>query len=164
METRLLDINDKNNFKKIRLELLKNEPKSFGSSFDEESRFEDIMWDNRLNKKHVFNVGTFSNNEIIGLAVFVMSPRKKMKHHATLNSMYIKKEYRNKGIAINMINFGIELLKKNNVEILDLSVSKGNDKAIKLYEKLGFIKYGDQPKVIKIDKEYINLLLYSREL
>jgi len=51
--------------------------------------------------------------------------------------VYVKEEYRNKGIATDMLSYAIELDKNKRIMLL---VDIDNDNAIKLYEKLGFEK------------------------
>ena len=89
---KVLNKNDLSDYKSIRLELLKENPTNFGSSFEEESLFEDEMWERRLNNKNATSIGAYIGNEIIGICVVMKNPRLKMKHRAELNSMYVKKE------------------------------------------------------------------------
>lgn len=59
---------------------------------------------------------------------------------ATINQIATKKEYRNKGIATNLLEYAETLLKKENVEFFTLEVRESNVAAINLYLKFGFIK------------------------
>jgi ribosomal protein S18 acetylase RimI-like enzyme len=51
--------------------------------------------------------------------------------------VFVKEEYRNMGIATDMLSYAIELDKNKRIMLL---VDIDNEKAIKLYEKLGFEK------------------------
>ena len=51
--------------------------------------------------------------------------------------VFVKEEYRNLGIATDMLSYAIELDKNKRIMLL---VDIDNDKAIRLYEKLGFEK------------------------
>ncbi len=161
---RRLKVEDVECYKNIRLELLKQNPESFGSCFEEENGFSEQMWINRLSKKNVYTIGAFINNEIVGIAVNVLNPRKKMKHVATLNSMYVREAYRKLGIAQSLIKQVINFSKSNEVEIINLSVSSNNGNAIELYKKLGFRIYGEEKKAIKLNSTYIDLVLMNKEL
>ena len=48
-------------------------------------------------------------------------------------------------------------------EIINLSVATNNKKAISLYEKLGFNIYGEQKNAIKLNDEYIDLYLMTKD-
>jgi ribosomal protein S18 acetylase RimI-like enzyme len=157
-----LNIDDVKRFKVIRLEMLLNEPSSFGSSFEEESAFDDLMWNNRLKKKNVATFGAFSKEELVGIVLGVINPRNKLMHIATLNSVYVKKEYRSRGIGKVLTKKTMEYLFNKNVEIINLSVATTNKKAINLYESFGFNIYGEEKKAIKLDNKYINLYLMSK--
>jgi ribosomal protein S18 acetylase RimI-like enzyme len=51
--------------------------------------------------------------------------------------VFVKEEYRNMGIATDMLSYAIELDKNKRIMLL---VDISNEKAIRLYEKLGFKK------------------------
>ena len=58
---------------------------------------------------------------------------------AQLDAVYIKPEYRKKGIARQIIQYFTEWSKNNKVSYIELKVFNNNNKAIKLYEKEGFL-------------------------
>ncbi len=57
---------------------------------------------------------------------------------AQLDAIYIKPEYRKKGIARQIIKYFTEWSKNNKVLYIELKVCNNNNKAIELYEKEGF--------------------------
>lgn len=151
-------------YKSIRLELLKKEPISFGSSFEEENLFEDKIWKHRLTKNHVSTFGAFESNEIIGICVVVYNPRSKMKHLATLHSMYVRNNHRGKGVGKKLIKFAEKSSKNKGVQRMNLSVVSSNTGAIGLYQKLGFKEYGLEPDTIKVDENFYSLTLMTKSL
>ena len=159
---RVLTIKDLNDYRRIRLELLRNHPTGFGSSYEEESEFNDEMWINRLSKEHIYPYGAFIDDELVGVCLIVMNPRKKMRHVATLNSMYVNPKFRKKRIAQNLLEVCLRNLQDLNVEIVNLSVVSSNVPAIELYTKIGFFTYGLEQKTIKYQDEYYDLLLMSK--
>lgn len=56
-----------------------------------------------------------------------------------LDAVYIKPEYRKKGIARQIIHYFTEWSKKNKVSYIELKVCVSNSKAIELYEKEEFL-------------------------
>ncbi len=56
-----------------------------------------------------------------------------------LDALYIKPEFRKKGIARQIIQYFTEWSKKNKVLYIELKVCNSNSKAINLYEKEGFL-------------------------
>lgn len=161
---RRLNTEDIQLYREIRLELLKEEPSKFGSSFDEESMFEEKMWFNRLAKNNVYNLAYFIDDEIAGIVVCVLNVREKMKHGAMLNSMFVRSKYRNKGIGRKLIEEAINILEENNIKIINLSVAVHNINAISLYESLGFKIVGKEEMAINYDNQYIDLYLMNKKL
>ncbi|QLY40743.1 GNAT family N-acetyltransferase [Hujiaoplasma nucleasis] len=148
-------------YKTIRLQLLKDHPSFFGSDYEEESSFGDSVWKSRLAKDTVDTYGLFTSNQLVGLAVVVKNPRKKMKHIANLNSMYIKSEYQNQGLGSKLIDRIIKDLINKGLHRLNLSVVESNQYAKKLYLSKGFIHYGTEPESIYHQGKYHNLYLMS---
>lgn len=159
-----LTVKDIDDYKSIRLELLQNTPTNFGSSFDEEKAFPESMWINRLSKDTVYTLGAFKNDEIVGITVCVMSPRKKMKHVASIHSVYVKEGFRKMNIAGTLLEYAFDLLKTAEIEVVNLSVVSDNLNAINLYKRFGFESYGLEKKSIKYNKQYYDLLLMSKTL
>ncbi len=156
--------NDVSKYRNIRLELLKKEPQSFGSSYEEESKLNDKIWIDRLTKEHINVLGAFDKDILVGICISVMNPRKKIRHLATLNSMYVQKEYRKLGIGKKLITNTLNDLKRRDIEIVNLSVVTDNTNAIYLYKSLGFSSYGIENNAIKINGKYSDLLLMSINL
>jgi ribosomal protein S18 acetylase RimI-like enzyme len=159
---RVLDKRDVSQYKDIRLQLLQNHPMSFGSSHEEESLFDDSMWINRMVKATVKTLGAFDEETLIGICALAFSPRIKMKHIAEIHSMYVKQEYRNQNIGYTLIQMAFDLCIEKDVEIIRLSVVDGNDSAINLYKKLGFMEYGIEKKTIKYENKYYDLVLMDK--
>ncbi len=53
------------------------------------------------------------------------------------------------GIGTALLSLLIENAIKNGYEQMELDVVSRNDRAIRLYEKMGFVKCGDKPKAMK---------------
>lgn len=151
-------------YREIRLELLLDNKESYGSSYEEEALFNDEFWVERLSKTNVHTIGSFIEDEMVGIIVLVLNVRRKMKHIANINSMYVKPAFRNQGIAYNLLEYAESIAKSNFVERLNLSVVDTNIKAIKLYQKFGFVEYGIEPDTIKVDDNYYSLKLMSKKI
>lgn len=164
MIIRDLTSNDYLLYKEIRLELLKNNPTNFGSSFQDESKFDDQIWKERLTKPTVNTIGAFIDGKIVGIVVLVRNPRTKMKHIGTINSMYVKPQFRHLGIAQKLIINLKEKALNLNVNRLTLTVVNTNTAAFNLYKKLGFLEYGLEPDVIFYNNSYYSLQIMSLKI
>lgn len=72
-----------------------------------------------------------------------------------IDNIYVMEEYRMMGIASRMMEYVIEIYKKNNLDNITLEVRVSNDKAINLYKKYGFRQvsirqyyYGDEDGIL----------------
>ena len=61
---------------------------------------------------------------------------------AELFEIAIKKEFQGQKLSLKLMEFFIEFCKGKNVSTIFLEVNILNSKAISLYEKFGFVKYG----------------------
>ena len=80
------------------------------------------------------------NNTILGYGFgFIMDHGNVYDNKmAQLDAVYIKPEYRKKGIARQIIQYFSEWSKQNKALYIELKVCNNNKKAIELYEKEGF--------------------------
>lgn len=72
---------------------------------------------------------------------------------ADVMNVAVDPDFRRKGIAVVLVESLIEMLMKSGVRCLTLEVRAGNDPAISLYEKLGFIQVGRRPGYYQKPKE-----------
>jgi hypothetical protein len=79
-------------WKEIRLEAVKNHPKAFGGSFEEESRRTDEQWKGSMSSS--FKFGAFIEEKIVGCLGYYINDGEKMKHRAGVFGMYIRSEAR----------------------------------------------------------------------
>ena len=93
----------------------------------------------------------------LGVVVLVMLQK---SDELNIDSIVVKKEYRNFGIATKLIKKADELAKRNKIETLSLEVSHKNITAYLLYKKLGFVErrvrkkyYADGANAIEMIKK-----------
>lgn len=123
-----------------------------------EISLEDIDEVYELEKKYIGDCDKVSIQKTIGsktLKYYVLLIDKKIigffecsiiSPDAELYDIVIKDSEQGKGYSKLLLNFFIELSKQNKVETIFLEVNKINNKAITLYEKYGFVKYGERKK------------------
>lgn len=81
------------------------------------------------------------NDKILGFIDY-----SKMYENMEINYIFVKEEYRNKGIASNLLKY---IISNNDFLNITLEVNVNNVNAIKLYEKFNF-------KTISVRKGYYN--------
>jgi ribosomal protein S18 acetylase RimI-like enzyme len=142
---RLLHSTDMDSYKRIRLECLANYPDHFGDSYEEEVNNATPKFDKALmsNDNNTFLYGAFSENTLIGICGFIQQERIKTRHRGDLVQVYVNPSFSGQGIGRELIKLTIAKAFDNIlIDQILLSVVYTNDKAVKLYKKLGFVQYG----------------------
>ena len=101
---------------------------------------------NRLNCE----VGAFAGEKLVGeFGVAQLRPHIKYRHRAVVG-ISVRKEYWGCGLGSYLMQLAIDQTRANGFEQLELGVYSDNSRAIHLYEKFGFERYGIQPRAFKL--------------
>lgn len=159
MEIRLLTEQDYEAWWHLRLSALKDAPHSFAESAEEHenrSMEESRKYFRALDSEN-FIVGLFEDGQLAGMAGFYRHKHEKFRHKGTIWGVYVRPESRGKGAAQAMLSELIRRTKTiSGLEQLLLVVAATQDKARRLYESLGFTKYGVEPRSLKVGDQYID--------
>ena len=150
----IIDSNQLNSFINLRLEALKNEPNNFLSTFEEEIKYSNLDWQQKLQNSFWF--GFFQENNLIAMISFEIAKKNKINHTAEIGSLYIKNSHRNLGIATKLIKFVENFAKQKNILQIYLGCNFNNKIAINLYKKLGYKIIAIRPNFAKINNEYVD--------
>jgi ribosomal protein S18 acetylase RimI-like enzyme len=149
--TRRLRLDDASSFRAIRLEALTVNPEAFGSTFQLEDKLDVAWFASRLENSHV--MGAFRDGELVGTAGFAIQQGPKNAHKGRLWGMYVRPSSRKLGIGRLLLTAVLDVAREN-VELVQLSVVKENRPARKLYDSLGFLEFGMEPKASKLGDQY----------
>lgn len=89
------------------------------------------------------------NGQIVGNCYLSFQPFMKTRHRGYL-AIGIVKAHWNKGIGTAMFRKLFDVATKCGITQLELDVIEGNDRAIALYEKMGFQVAGEKPNAIRL--------------
>ena len=148
---RRLRLDDANSFRAIRLEALKANPEALGSTFEVEDKLDVAWFAGRLENSHV--MGAFRDGELVGTAGFAIQQGQKNAHKGRLWGMYVRPSSRNLGVGRLLLSAVLDVAREN-VELIQLSVVKENRPARRLYESVGFLEFGMEPKASKLGDKY----------
>ncbi len=140
-------------FRAIRLEALKANPEAFGSTFEFEDKLDVAWFAGRLENSHV--MGAFRDGELIGTAGFAIQQGEKNAHKGRLWGMYVRPSARNSGVG-RMLASAVLDVARGHVELIQLAVVTDNRPARRLYESLGFLQFGMEPKASKLGDKYFD--------
>ena len=97
-----------------------------------------------------FEVGAFAGEKLVGeFGVAQVRPYIKYRHRAVMG-ISVRKEYWGCGLGNYLMQLAIGQTRANGFEQLELGVYSDNGRAIHLYEKVGFERYGIQPRAFKL--------------
>jgi RimJ/RimL family protein N-acetyltransferase len=124
-------------------------PDSFGQSYEEAlakgaSQHEAMLKDSRAAEGD-FLLGAYASagTTLIGVVGLIRNPSDKQRHKAAVIGMYVAPEAAGRGVGRALLN---ELLARasrvEGLRQIQLLVGSRNEAARKLYESLGFRKYG----------------------
>jgi len=161
IEIRRLGSADAIAYRGLRLAALKDTPEAFGSTFERES-VEPLAWfRDRLDNSHV--LGAFRSLELLAIAGFLRREGEKEEHKGLLWGMYVRPDERSAGIGRQLVEAVIDHARQQ-VEVLQLSVVSGNERARRLYACLGFVEYGVEKKSLKQCARYYDEILMALDL
>ncbi|PHK48955.1 GNAT family N-acetyltransferase [Staphylococcus edaphicus] len=166
MDIRYLTEKDVKQYKALRLKSLQTDPKGFVSTYEREKTLSDEAFKKRIivSETH-FTIGTFDSGELICIATFYSEKMEKVKHKGNLVTVYCDPRYRHQGIAGQLIQHIIkDVSERGVVKIIGLSVLTENINAIRLYENLGFRRYGREPKSVFDGERYYDEDLMCLEI
>jgi len=158
---RRLSRSDAAGFRSLRLEALRNAPEAFGSTFERESSEPPQYFVDRLERNVVF--GGFFGGSLVGVAGFYRHEGIKMSHKGVLWGMYLKPEARGSGLAPILVERLLEYASKE-VEQVQLTVVASNPRAIRFYERMGFVAYGLEKEALKDKDAYFDEILMVKFL
>lgn len=155
-----LSISDLKQFKKIRLESLLVEKIAFGDDYDQLLKKRDSYWLKELSNKFKVWYGIFDGQSLIGIGSIKYVKQKKFSHIAHLSGIYVKNEFRGRGVGRILFEGRIkEAFKNKKIKKLKLIVNLNQEKAISLYKSCGFRIVGEMEKEFFVDGEYYNAYL-----
>ena len=158
---RRLTVDDDAAYRTIRLAGLLDTPESFGSSYEEEvdfplSRTADYLGGN-------FCFGAFDGDgNLCGTANFYVGGGLKTKHRGHVVAVYVDPKAR--GTRVGQALFAALIATaRHEVKQLHLVVTQSNEAALRLYQRVGFVIYGNDPRGIRVgDRYYDDYLMVLR--
>ena len=100
-------------------------------------------------------IGMFDSEHLIGICGLLHSIRHYVGKSVEPDHVYIKEDFRNRGLGNKMFTWIEEYLSKKNVEALELNTYTQNKKSHKFYYNEGYEIYGFHfVKIIREDKKF----------
>jgi ribosomal protein S18 acetylase RimI-like enzyme len=145
---RQLEAADAAAYRALRLAGLAESPEAFGSDVATESAAPVETFAERLAGGYV--AGAFADGQLVAIAGFRLLDREKTRHRGDLWGVYVAPEARSAGLGRRVVEYVLGHA-RTRVEQVHLAVTAGNAAAVALYEHLGFVRYGTEPRALRVN-------------
>lgn len=152
-KVRRLSTLDAVSYRDLRLDGLRAHPEAFSASWDEESGHSLTWFEDRLAENVIFGAGPAQSSDLSGVIGFYVLNSPKQKHKGVLWGMFVRPNARGTGLGRSLVARVINHARQN-VEEVRLTVVATNTAAVRLYESVGFERYGLERRALKVGDDY----------
>ena len=140
-------------YRELRLYGLQESPMAFGSSYEEEVEMSLPRFAVRLqDSPDKFTLGAWVGSSLVGTVGFGRSSALKQRHKGMLYAMYVHPDQRRMGCGRSLVEALLNRTRSlPGLDQIQLSVNADNPAAIALYESLGFVAFGREPRALLVD-------------
>ncbi len=144
----------------LRLEMLRDEPLAFSSSYEDQVGLDLAFFAGRIPEGGIDVLfGVYVDGELSGSAGFSREDGLKVRHKGLMWSVYLKPRLRGRGIGEALTGRVIDHARQY-VSVLQCSVTGDNLAARALYRRMGFSEYGVEPRALRYEgKDHDEVLL-----
>ena len=140
-------------YRALMLEAYERHPDAFTSSVAERAAQPLAWWEARLVEDPQASdvvFGDFAEGGLNGVAGIALNSRENVRHEATVFGMFVAAASRGTGLAAALLHAALtEARARPETSVVQLSVTKGNSAAERLYVRAGFESYGDEPIAVR---------------
>ncbi|MBZ9782940.1 GNAT family N-acetyltransferase [Pseudomonas sp. REP124] len=152
-------------YRALTLEAYDRHAQAFTSSVRERASLPLSWWEERLSGKLDVVFGGFVDGRLAGIAGLAFEPREKARHKATLFGMYVSSGARQNGLGYQLVQAVLDEARRHQgLRLVKLTVTAGNQAAIDLYQRCGFIQFGLEPMAVRVGEEYFDKVHMWREI
>lgn len=99
----------------------------------------------------LFTLCAWVEGQMVGAVTCERDSRAKVAHIGHIVGMMVRDDMQGRGIGGALLSAALKLARADlRLEQLVLTVTTGNGRAARLYENAGFVRYGCQPRAIKL--------------
>jgi RimJ/RimL family protein N-acetyltransferase len=144
-------------YRELMLEAYVQAADAFTSTAEERAEEPLSWWANRIASGAGLSqsFGVFQSEQLVGTVALEYSAKPKTRHSALVIGMYVRPVARRRGAGAQLMQAAIAAAQeKPGIRMLRLTVTEGNEAAIRLYESVGFSAWGVEPMAILTPSGY----------
>ena len=144
-------------YRTLRLQALRDHPEAFGASHEDEAARSLEMTAKRLDGGPLNCVfGAFAGDDLVGTAGFIVPDcSAKALHKGLLIGVHVAPAHRGHALGRRLVKAVIDHA-RGHVVLLQAAVGVANAPALRLYESLGFRRYGLEEKALRVDGIFVD--------
>jgi ribosomal protein S18 acetylase RimI-like enzyme len=152
-------------YRELMLEAYDRHPQAFTSSVRERAALPLSWWESRLGGKMELVFGAFEAGRLAGIVGLAFEYREKARHKVTLFGLYVSPTVRQRGVGRQLVEAAlVEARAHQALRLIQLTVTAGNDEAIELYRRCGFVQFGLEQMAVRVGEDYFDKIHMWREL
>lgn len=152
-----LAASDAPQYRDLMLEAYVQAADAFTSTVEEREAEPLAWWVNRIAASSGMgqSFGAFHRQQLVGTVALEYSAKPKTRHSAHVIGMYVKPAARRLGAGAMLMQAAISAASaRPGVFVLRLTVTDGNEAAVRLYRSVGFSAWGVEPLAIRTSSGY----------
>lgn len=157
MRINALTASDAPQYRELMLEAYVQAADAFTSTAQERAEEPMSWWAQRIASASGLSesFGAFEAEHLVGSVALEYAAKPKTRHSALVIGMYVKPQARRRGAGARLMQAAIAAARaRPGVHVLRLTVTQGNEAAIRLYESIGFSAWGVEPMAILTPSGY----------
>ena len=136
---------------------LAEEPLAFSASLGDDATNDlDGIRRRLAQAPEVVTFGAMRGDELVGIVRVVREAQEKLRHKAGIYGMYVAPEARRHGLARLLLQAAIDHARSTGVHVIHLSVSDSTPEARRVYERVGFVRWGTEPDALCFEGRYVD--------
>jgi GNAT superfamily N-acetyltransferase len=169
MPVTTLDPSDASAYRELMLEAYEHAADAFTTTAAERRAEPESWWFKRIGSAAglTTSFGAWDERRLVGTIAIEYSAKPKTRHSALLLGMYVTASHRSRGVGRSLMQAAIAAASaRQEVFVLTLTLTEGNEPALRLYHSLGFAIWGIEPIAIRTEsgiKGKVHMALVLRQ-
>ncbi len=151
---RILTAADASTYRSLMLEAYEQAPDAFTATAAERRAEPESWWIRRIGSAEGLAtcLGAWQDDALVGTVALEYSAKPKNRHTALLLGMYVQPAQRGQGLGLALMKAAVAAASSRpEILVLNLTLTEGNEPALRLYRLLGFVSWGVQPQAIRTE-------------